>query len=1120
MAKKVDIANKPNMKVKNLKPLTRAGSGSYVFKSTWAVDASAKQVSNDSRLEGFDIQIILGLYDVRENPKKAKTKKTLVYERRSWWADRKEWEFDLAEFRLKDPHKGYQYKRSVDFYPGPKANNLGIRWMTIKVRCINHKGVGAWASETRKITQPRKPAITKLEQVEATGVINCTVSHNKGQDYAENYNTRVLMNVYDSVTHGYLEDSHKDWTIYHTESSGSNNTINVYQRMSDTYSDYRQVKVEAWTRGLWGPSEHTIQYLQVGWPKQPKIKGVDVAKNVKLKDDTYADTDGKVTVDIETFTHPYDEKQKGIINHHPATGVRLEKLVNVEWRRSEEIPGDAEWEPCGAYDDGLCYSLSSTVAELRSSPGSYTWIRVKSWNTSETMFFRYSDPRLMSEIYIPPETSTTDRASIYSAAVGDDGESAVIRFQWLTDESTGTEISWSDDQNAWMSTKEPETFLVTRSDGTRTSGGRTYNYAILHVADLKEGTTYYFRARRYKDTDDDPIYGPYCKQVDVTPYKSPDAVTLVVPAFVRRGGDAVFSWSFDSEAKQKQWELITGAVDAVTEEVRVIGSDTNVERTRYVIHDEKAVQVLASGTDELTGYTVPWVTIGGDEEGKGSKLIDNDHLFVAVRVDTGGGYVLSDAELVEIADVPIISSVSAETVTAQPLEMTVTCDTQADLSIVVRSLGASGEYAGGDMMQAEGDSIWAVSVSPDWVESEGTYTVTITAPSGLPLIDGCDYLVTCRAVDPSTDLSSEEATCTVEVAYAHKATPPAESIAVEPYDVTDEEGYRTRGALIRLAPPVYNIAEWFSHDLSDAEYWATTDQETYGTAEGDGWLGLDVDGSCTFATNDDGSGTYLVEWHDAEGSFAMSIAGETLDTGDANGSVLVAGGVGEPLVISGTFKGSVRVSLYQGDYDGVYAAPSTPEAAAEDVYDVFRVTPDGPYLVAEDVALDGVVDDPWAPYGETHYYRVRTRTVDGCEEYADYPYELAGKDLRIDWDGRYLELPYDLSVSDQYEKDFEARRHLDGSVDGYWNQGAVRRGSLSTNIIKARDAEKAAALRALGRHAGPCYVRLPDGCAYQADVQLSGIARENKSFAMAVSINATEVALTADYMAVIPTEEG
>ena len=1113
MAKKVAVSKKPNMKVKNLKPLTRNGSGSYVFKATWSVDSSAKNESNNARLEGFDIQILLDLYDVTEDPKKAKKKKTLVYERRSWWKDRKDWEFDLSSFKLKDKST-YTYKRSVDFYPGSNAHNLGIRWMTIKVRCINSKGVGEWSSATRGITKPRKPSITKLEQVEATGVINCTVSHNKGQDYAENYNTRVIMNVYDSHAKGDLADSHKDWTIPNSESSGSNNTINVYARMSDTYNDYRQVKVETWTRGLWGPSDHVIQYLQVGWPKQPKIKSVNVAQNTKLDNDTYADTDGKVTVNIDTFTHPYEEKKAGIINHHPATGVRLEKLVDVPYRKAKEIPGTADWAECGAVDDGLCESLSSTVAELRSSPGNRTWIRVKSWNTSESMFFRYSEPRLMSEIYVPPETSTTDRATIFSAIADEGGKSVLLGFQWVDDDSTGTEVSWSDDPNAWQSTKEPETFDVTRSDGTRTSVGRTYNYAMLHVANLTEGTKYYFRVRRYRSTEDDPLYGPYSQQREVTPYKSPEAVTLVTPAFVRRGGVTYASWSYEEDVEQKRWELITGAVDETTEQVRVIGTDTYVERTRYTIHDEKAVKVLASGSDSLTGYTVSWDNISG-------KLVDNDHIFIAVRVDTGGGYVLSDAMRVEIADVPVITSVSAATVTAQPLVVSVECDTQADLSLIVRSLGASGEYAGGDMVQAEGDSIWVVALSPDWAESNGAYTATITAPDGLPLIDGCDYLVIVRATDQGTGLTSDEATCTFEVEYAHKATPPAESITVEPYDVTDDEGYRTRGARIHLAPPTYNYAEWFSHDLTDTGYWATTDQSTYGTASGDGWLVVELgSGTATFSTSDAISGTYLVEWLNAEGSYAMSLGGTAIDTTDATGSALVDGAAGAALVINGSFTGSIRVSLYAEGYEGVYAPPTTAEAAAADVYDVFRVTPDGPYLVAEGVALDAVVDDPWAPYGETHFYRVRTRTVDGCEEYADYPYELAGRDLRIDWDGRYLELPYDLGASDQYEKDFEARRHLDGSIDGYWNQGAIRRGNLKTNIIKARDADKAAALRALGRHAGPCYVRLPDGCAYQADVQLSGIDRESGSFAMSVSISATEVALTSDYMAVIPTEEG
>lgn len=1116
MASKVSVSEKPKVKVKHLTALKRQSGGSYVFKSTWSVDSSAKQESNKARVEGFDIQILIGLYDVRDG-KNAKRKKVLTFYRRDWSKDLKDFEFNLASFKLK-VGDAKTYQRSNDFYPGANANNLGIRELVMRVRCINHKGCGEWASVKTSIGKPRKPTISKFAQQEDTGIVEYTITHDKGQDHYENYSTRCILDVYDSPSGKNVDTSHRDWVIPRTETSTSGG-VDIASRMGDTYDTYRQVTIKTWSRGLWGPSDNVVQRVQVSWPRQPKINSVVVAEKNTTVGSTYADTDGKVTVNIDTFTHPADEKEKGIINHHPATGVRLEKLVNYPYRKSTEIPGDADWTECGAVDNGICTALSSTVAELRSTPGNYTWIRVKSWNVSEKMFFRYSEPRRMTEIYVPPQTSTTDRATIYSATVGEDGKSAVIGFQWLTDESTGTEISWSDDIHAWESTNEPETFLVTRTDGTRTVSGVTYNYAILYVADLTEGTTYYFRARRYEETEDEPLYGPYCETVQVTPYTSPDSVTLVVPAFVRRGNVTAVSWSFESDAEQKQWELITGEVDETTEEVRVIGTDTYVERTRYTIHDEGSVQVIASGEDSLTGYTLSWDSIS-------DKLVDDDHLFIAVRVDTGGGYVLSDAMLVGIADVPTVSVSTAAILTAQPLEIDLTCDVEADVTMTVSSYGTAGEYSNGDMRQAEGDSVWSVAASPTWAEDDGTFTATVTAPGGLPLMDGGNYFVTCRAIDRMTGISSEEATCDFGVDYAHKATPPSENITVEPYDITDEDGYRTRGATITLASPSYNLAEWFNHDLDDDEYWETVPNAGV-TVEDDGWVLVStlMSSGLRFATNDEVGGTYLVEWRALGSNVAMSLGSETIDTSESTGSAYVDGGAGETLALtiagggSGFIYGHVRVSLYNEGYEGVYVPPNTHGDTFGDVYDIFRVTPDGPYLVAEDVALDAVVDDPWAPYGETHYYRVRTRTVDGCEEYADYPYQLAGKELRIDWDGRYLELPYDVDVSDQYEKDFEARRHLDGSVDGYWNQGAVRRGNLKTNIIKARDADKAAALRALGRYSGPCYVRLPDGCAYQADVQLSGIDRESDSFAMAVSISATEVALTPDYMAVVPVEE-
>ena len=130
---------------------------------------------------------------------------------------------------------------------------------------------------------------------------------------------------------------------------------------------------------------------------------------------------------------------------------------------------------------------------------------------------------------------------------------------------------------------------------------------------------------------------------------------------------------------------------------------------------------------------------------------------------------------------------------------------------------------------------------------------------------------------------------------------------------------------------------------------------------------------------------------------------------------------------------------------------------------------------------------------------------------------MTAHQLRVDFGGDYVELPYDLKVTDGYGKDFEARRHLDGSIDGYWNCGVERTAGLSTNVIKLREEDRVMAVRRLARYSGPCFVRLPDGSAYQADVQVGSISREAGNFAVAVQLNATAVDLT-DYVATTPPE--
>lgn len=195
--------------------------------------------------------------------------------------------------------------------------------------------------------------------------------------------------------------------------------------------------------------------------------------------------------------------------------------------------------------------------------------------------------------------------------------------------------------------------------------------------------------------------------------------------------------------------------------------------------------------------------------------------------------------------------------------------------------------------------------------------------------------------------------------------------------------------------------------------------------------------------------------------------------------------------------------------------PVAPSGAAEsDVCDVYRLTPDGSYLIASDVPFGKSVTDRYAPFSsraETAY-RLCTRTVDGDMDWADFQYIMKHGAIRIDWGSESVELPYNIVMSDSWDKPFELREHMDGTRAGYWNAGVTRKSGLSTDVVKVESAPKRKALASLAKHSGAAFVRTPDGCAYSADVQVDTFDTSYNSQAVPISVTATEVALTQEYM--------
>ena len=122
--------------------------------------------------------------------------------------------------------------------------------------------------------------------------------------------------------------------------------------------------------------------------------------------------------------------------------------------------------------------------------------------------------------------------------------------------------------------------------------------------------------------------------------------------------------------------------------------------------------------------------------------------------------------------------------------------------------------------------------------------------------------------------------------------------------------------------------------------------------------------------------------------------------------------------------------------------------------------------------------------------------------------------IRLDWSGGYIEYPYSVSIGDSYQKDVDIRHHMDGSINGYWNQGVKRKGSLNTDAIKILQQEDIDLTRQLARYTGAVFVRTREGTAFEADVQITDLSTKNIAV-MSIAIDATEIELTDEFM--LPT---
>lgn len=192
---------------------------------------------------------------------------------------------------------------------------------------------------------------------------------------------------------------------------------------------------------------------------------------------------------------------------------------------------------------------------------------------------------------------------------------------------------------------------------------------------------------------------------------------------------------------------------------------------------------------------------------------------------------------------------------------------------------------------------------------------------------------------------------------------------------------------------------------------------------------------------------------------------------------------------------TVTASVSSGVASIKATAPSG--AVNGDVIDIYRLSADKPELIVQNGSYGTTYTDPYPTIGQHGGHRVVARTVNGdyitssgTPAWTDTATYIDDYNIIVDFDGRQLILPYDITLQNKWTKDFKVTNYLGGSQQGDWNPAIDRTATYTFKLVDRLDGELIADLRTLSRYAGICHIRTPEGSSYTCDIQVT----ESQSF--------------------------
>lgn len=644
---------------------------------------------------------------------------------------------------------------------------------------------------------------------------------------------------------------------------------------------------------------------------------------------------------------------------------------------------------------------------------------------------------------------------------------ALVTWDWAWKSADIAELSWSDHEDAWESTNQPETYRI-----ENTHSGKWSIYG------LEAGVTWYIKVRLIKTTEDGENQGPWGSADPLDMSSAPNKPNLDCSRTAVSMTDSfTLSWDYISTDGTDQIKAMLTNVSRQNDGTIVEGEDLNIGITT-----ERSIDLTPS--DEVLNWST------GEEHG----------FVVSVTSESGKISEKSDPVWITVAD-PIECVVTNTSFKVRYL-YTLTDDTEVNENqqyyTLVGTVVASPNINDISTYYELTGGIYDLTTDGIIDEESVYYTVVgtlVNNPQGNP--HELNYYIRTEInildklpLDIETTVTGGSETGTDATIVIERALP----YFVDRPDETTYQGYEGETIFSQSYDSISNVT--------------ITQENLVGYLDDTAFYHLTI-----FVYDDLGQETvtepilFMVNWeHQA------TVPNATVEF-DPGYSVMKI----TPYIDPTKYREGDTFDIYRLSIDkpvlivkgGSYEATPVTDPTGNPHENEYCEKNGDSYYISEDTEVDpektyyivGVGKtyvDPYPTIGRYGGHRVVTVTANGDFISNDEESDMAWIDLDeddgdifysdfsiINYKEGIFQILYNADLSTDWHKDFRETKYLGGHIQGDWNDGVSRTSTINSVMLREEDFVSIQDFRRLAEFTGVCHIRTLDGSNYYADIQVN-----------------------------------